>query len=332
MKSYCQIPEVIVGDTDAVGFAVSPFPPNFCSSLWGPPSFEMVNNINENFSYTILPSKPDDYQRTATVLFSPKKIGVEIDSASFITVWGCGYPRNLYVTADSSVYFFIVQGIDSVVTIKTKDKTIIVPIDTINRKYKGEAIPFYFYSNIADSVLFDDWKVDVDAASGITFSIDSGGGTIFEYSSQPFTRKKQLNFTFSTDLIPTDSAKTFQAIMKTRVRHGIVDSIYSTPLVFIFPPAPKSDVKRGTENDIEFSIYPNPSSGIVTLRLSDVLAGPITIEIFDLLGNKKAVVAENVYVAGEKYLVFDTRILPNGEYFVRASNERKVLTRKLLVE
>lgn len=330
-KSYCQIPEVMVGDTSKIGiFFIFGGQYQACTSI----EFSLTRNLNTNFSYnTLHPSMWQlGHSDTDEVLFAPKTIGVQNDSAIFWSFWRCSPAGHLFYYADSIRYQFTAKGIDSVVVIKPKDPTIIFPIDTQASKYKSKLDPFYFYSNIADSVLFDSWQLVVDPSAKIIFTVDSNSNVLSEYRSKPFTRKKQLNFTFTTALPPTDTAHSFPATMKTRVRYKGVDSIYSNNFSILLPAAPKNDVRNNSRTDLSLTINPNPFSKLTTFIVTTSNSEPVTLEIYDLLGNRKAVITNGEYVSGIRDFHFDATSFTAGSYFARLVSPGQVITRKIIVE
>jgi hypothetical protein len=295
VTSYSQIPEVMVGDTGVIGFYYqTPIHP--WEQGCGSQDFYLHKHSSLDFFYTITQgkkTKPDSISwghdpNVAEIFFTPKVSGLKSDSVSFLSFWICGAAGHNYAPFQDSVFnIFSARGIDSITIIKIKDSLITFPIDTQARKYKSKAEPFYFYSNIADSVLFDSWQLVVDPTAKINFTIDSGSAPISEYYSKPFTRKKQLNFTFTSGLLASDTAHSFPVTMKTRVRYKGVDSIYSNNFTIFFPPAPRSGVDNKSVQDISFTINPNPFSKSTTFTVATSQRNPITLEIYDILAGEK---------------------------------------------
>lgn len=331
-RSYCQIPEVMVGDTEVVAIFNQPAGGMYqaCED-W---EFSLSRHINNRFSYHTI-NLNHRYQLgqgdTLNALFSPTTLGLQSDSAFFHSFWHCEPPGHLFEYSEFFHFEFNAKGIDSVVAIKIKDPTVIFPIDTQTRRYEPKTELFYFYNNIADSALFDSWQLVIDPSAKISFTVDSNSSALTEYRSMPFTRKKQLNFTFSTSL-PADSARTYPAIMRTRVRHNGLDSNYSNNFTVVLPAAPKSEVYRNIAEDIIFKINPNPASGQTMLRLTSSSLEPVTIEIYDILGKRASIVAENLYCQGIREFPFNTQTLPKGEYFVRLTFGKRIITRKVIIK
>ncbi len=339
-SAYCQIPEVMVGDTEMIGkyiqWPTQP-PEEYCGSgdLW------FVRHSDNDFSYIIktgIKRIPDtqSYGHDRDTLFVSlvcKSQSVHIDSTVFFSIWSCGATgHNIWSFRDSVYRVFTAKGIDSIVAIKIKDTSIILPLDTQANKYKSKIEPFYFYSNIADKVLFDSWQLVVDPSAKINFTVDSNSNALSEYTSKPFTRKKQLNFTFASALAATDTAHSFPATIKTHIRYKGVDSIYSNNFTIILPAAPKSDVRNSISPDISFTISPNPFSKATTFIVTTPNSEPFTLEIYDLLGNRKAIIANDEHIDGVHDFHFEASGLGEGSYFVRLMCRTQVITRKLIFE
>ncbi len=75
--------------------------------------------------------------------------------------------------------------------------------------------------------------------------------------------------------------------------------------------------------------HPNPaiSSTNVTFEMAE--AGPVRIEVFDMLGRRVAVLADGTVEAGEHALTWEAGTLPSGLYLVRLTAGNTVQTRRL---
>ncbi len=335
-SAYCQIPEVMLGDTGVIAIFTQPYSQqdDACNSA----DFSLVRHLNNNFFYTTVWYWTGNSQinwgksDTANAFFTPRTSGIQTDSTIFWSWWHCTPPGHMFDFADSVRYKFIAKGIDSIVVIKIKDSTIILPIDTQARKYKSTIDPFYFYSNIADSVLFDSWQLVINPSAKISFKVDSNINPLSEYLSKPFTRKKQLNFTFTSALMATDITESFPATMKTRVRYKGIDSIYSNTFTIILPAAPKDGVQIEAISDISFTINPNPFSKLTTLKVTTTNSEPVTLEIYDIHGNRKAIIANSEYINGLRDFYFDATGFAAGSYFARLVCEGRVITKKMIID
>jgi agmatine/peptidylarginine deiminase len=78
-------------------------------------------------------------------------------------------------------------------------------------------------------------------------------------------------------------------------------------------------------------VYPNPFRGRahLTLRVADAQA--VSVEVFDALGRRVAVLHDGALEAGTHTLVLDGSVLPAGVYVVRAVGERVTAARSVAV-
>ena len=79
------------------------------------------------------------------------------------------------------------------------------------------------------------------------------------------------------------------------------------------------------------SIWPQPVRGRATLRVSLPEAAQATVEVFDLVGRRVAVLLGGPQAAGMHEVSFDAGALPSGLYLVRLSAGGQVRTERLAV-
>ena len=77
------------------------------------------------------------------------------------------------------------------------------------------------------------------------------------------------------------------------------------------------------------ALFPNPTAGAARLHLTVAEPGPVTVEVFDVLGRRAAVL--HAGPVGADGLQLTTGALPAGTYLVRARGERFVTTERLTV-
>lgn len=78
--------------------------------------------------------------------------------------------------------------------------------------------------------------------------------------------------------------------------------------------------------------YPNPFNPLTTIDVATTGAERITLEIFNLLGQKVAVLMDGVVVAGVHRVRFDASHLPSGLYLARLTGDRSApLMRRMLL-
>jgi hypothetical protein len=79
------------------------------------------------------------------------------------------------------------------------------------------------------------------------------------------------------------------------------------------------------------SSFPNPFNPSTTLSFSLPREGRARIAVFDILGREVAVLADDVFTAGEHRIMFDGSSLPSGLYFARLQSGNMQATHKLLL-
>ena len=93
-------------------------------------------------------------------------------------------------------------------------------------------------------------------------------------------------------------------------------------------------VNELAENQLDFSLFPNPSSDNVALQFSLIAASSVKITIADVIGKTLASVEEGVQTAGTHLKVINTKDLnlSKGVYFIilQSGNDREV--KKLVVQ
>ncbi|MBP8822737.1 MAG: T9SS type A sorting domain-containing protein [Flavobacteriales bacterium] len=80
----------------------------------------------------------------------------------------------------------------------------------------------------------------------------------------------------------------------------------------------------------QFSVYPNPASGLVSVQTELKHAAAVKIEVADLAGKQVAVIADGMH-SGTLNKEIDTSTWPNGFYFVRITADGATSIRKLCV-
>ena len=82
---------------------------------------------------------------------------------------------------------------------------------------------------------------------------------------------------------------------------------------------------------MSFEIYPNPTTGTASIAVSLPQTGLLTVEVYDLLARRVAVVARGNFGAGQHELAFDGRHLPAGVYLIKTASEDAVSTRLMTI-
>lgn len=79
------------------------------------------------------------------------------------------------------------------------------------------------------------------------------------------------------------------------------------------------------------SNYPNPFNPTTTIRYALAEAGPVRLDVFDVLGRRVAVLVDGVVPVGTHEVVFDARRLPSGLYLYRLQAGERIETRRMLL-
>lgn len=90
-----------------------------------------------------------------------------------------------------------------------------------------------------------------------------------------------------------------------------------------------------TESSVELNldrVYPNPTSGNVTIEFTTTTAQRAQITVINLVGEQVAVLFEGTLMAGQHREVTDLSDLASGIYMLRIDMAGQTATRKLIVE
>ena len=77
--------------------------------------------------------------------------------------------------------------------------------------------------------------------------------------------------------------------------------------------------------------YPNPFNPSTVIRYGLPRQTHVTIEVFDIVGQRIAVLVNGVQEAGYRQVQFERAALPSGLYFYRLTSADFVETRKLML-
>ncbi len=89
-------------------------------------------------------------------------------------------------------------------------------------------------------------------------------------------------------------------------------------------------VKEETVQSQENTVYPNPSTGIITLKNSDFQSSQLKIDLIDITGSPVRVLYNNFY--SQEELRFDLSIVPAGIYGITAHQNNKIISFKVIKE
>jgi hypothetical protein len=131
----------------------------------------------------------------------------------------------------------------------------------------------------------------------------------------------------ATDLPPLDGFRRTLAID----HRGYAFAATSEPMIYVTAtPVSTEDGIPAVAIAFELTAYPNPSSGVVNLNVRSG-AGPLTLEAFDVLGRRVAVIHDGPIRSFDQELSFDTTSLPAGTYIIRGRSAETRVSRIVTV-
>lgn len=80
------------------------------------------------------------------------------------------------------------------------------------------------------------------------------------------------------------------------------------------------------------SIYPNPATNYFNVSIQLEKSQMVSIDLFDVLGNKVKAIANEYMTAGEIAKKVDCNDMPKGLYFVRISADAKHIAKKVIIK
>ena len=78
--------------------------------------------------------------------------------------------------------------------------------------------------------------------------------------------------------------------------------------------------------NVEISIYPNPTSDLVAIQIPNVLQKDLSLDLYDLNGR---LMQSTFLFQGSTIAFFDTRTFYNGTYVIKITSDKEVLTKKV---
>jgi hypothetical protein len=77
--------------------------------------------------------------------------------------------------------------------------------------------------------------------------------------------------------------------------------------------------------------YPNPFNPSTTIRFSLPRASQLKIELYNVIGEQVAILADGMYEAGYHKIAFSASGLPSGTYIYRLISDSFVQTKKMMI-
>lgn len=83
------------------------------------------------------------------------------------------------------------------------------------------------------------------------------------------------------------------------------------------------------KNELAVSLYPNPSSGLFTVDIKELLKGPVSVKVFNMLGEElRGILSDQ----SKNKIIVDMNKRPAGVYYVHISNAGKMSTKKIIID
>ena len=79
------------------------------------------------------------------------------------------------------------------------------------------------------------------------------------------------------------------------------------------------------------STYPNPFNSSTAIKYSTLKAGDVSLEAFNILGQKVATIYNGFQNAGEHTMLWDAKDMSSGTYFIRLSSDDKSTETKVIL-
>lgn len=92
----------------------------------------------------------------------------------------------------------------------------------------------------------------------------------------------------------------------------------------------QSTPRTNSTTNYEFNVYPNPTSGNVTIDFNYSQSQPVQVKLFDLFGEQ--IFSENLGAIQIGRTVVDLNSQPSGIYIVQVSSGSTVTTKKIILE
>ena len=95
----------------------------------------------------------------------------------------------------------------------------------------------------------------------------------------------------------------------------------------IYTPTTTGFVKQNIEN-LDINIFPNPSINIIAIQVGQIVLNPLNVDLIDISGKLINRVQIN---AGSTIAYFDVQTVYEGAYFIKISNSKKSIIRKVII-
>ena len=206
-----------------------------------------------------------------------------------------------------------------------------------NNYFNASWSPFYnvgYYSNVYSNYVLNSWQYkhqntlvySFDGSFGLAGIIPQTGGTQGQSYQKTYTLTLPTLTTGISKFNPDNIYIVgFVAEYSTNKNACTVLNVAQTKLT---SNAEIISVKEAIAYNLDFKIYPNPSTGIININIESTI-GNYEIKVFNVLGNC-------VYIQNHYNSVTPKRIdltgLNNGVYFLNISNNAKAINQKIVIQ
>lgn len=124
----------------------------------------------------------------------------------------------------------------------------------------------------------------------------------------------------------------YQLLLQLLIFFGAGKVLGQTTTITATLPDPCSSALQTSEisSKSSFTIYPNPTSNVVNIRLDEkTRSEKINVKIYDLAG--KIVFSQNNFEANHKDVTLRTERLVAGVYFISVESNGNIATKKLII-
>ncbi|HAN00449.1 MAG TPA: hypothetical protein DCQ26_17790 [Marinilabiliales bacterium] len=144
--------------------------------------------------------------------------------------------------------------------------------------------------------------------------------------------------TFSTNTSSTaykdalwSESQYFTARLLNDASHALAELMYNAWVEAGKPSLNGTGITINELSHVDFTIYPNPSTGNTTIALAVSNPTRILVQVRDITGKIAAPVTENILSTNFNSLTLETSQLPNGIYLVEAVTETSKQVKKLVL-
>lgn len=202
--------------------------------------------------------------------------------------------------------------------------------DTITKPYD---VKFFYDRGPAEAETFLSTISQRKNTNGVNFSTDLPTDKLSFITSTQQVMDSSL--IFSQKIVPLNFAHTLISDKSFGMENGIsyvqINKLVATKGggTFYFHFNRKAG-NAGIDNTAKegINIYPNPSSGQITLNFGEILKSPVTVQLFDLMGRE---LKSDLIKIAAKSSNLDYSELPAGNYFIQIDNGTEKVNSKLTI-